>query len=258
MHPFWIAAIAVFVLLEINVLFTSVYLHRAMSHRSVILKNFPGLIMRMWLWFFAGQSMRSWVAVHRKHHQFSDQEGDPHSPYLLGLWKLFWQHEFVYARAASDPELLKQYTRGIPPSRFDWLLERGLIGLITGLTLVTAAFWLLLGGWTGVLLGAFIYLLQLVLYLKAGAIINALCHMFGYRNFKDNLATNLWWAGWFIAGEGWHNNHHHDLSSPKLSYKWYEFDPAWVFIKILVALKMATVLKTINQKRAFTAPKASS
>ncbi len=255
----WLAMLIIaLICFQIDVLFTSTYLHRAMSHRSVILKSFPGLLMRAWLWLIAGQSMRAWVAVHRKHHQFADVEGDPHSPYLIGFWNLFWKHEFVYAKAASDPELLQQYTRGIRPHPLDWLLERGLWGLIAGVLLFTAGFWLIFGGWAAALAGLICYFLQFLLYLKAGAVVNAVCHMFGYRNFDDNLATNVWWAGLFIAGEGWHNNHHHDLSSPKLSCKWYEFDPSWIFIKLLVFLRLATVLKTINQKRADVAPETPS
>ncbi len=249
----WLVAFFViaFICFQINVHFTSIYLHRAMSHRSIIFRRaFPGLIMRCWLWLMAGQAMRSWVAVHRKHHQFADVEGDPHSPYLVGLWRLFWSHEFIYAKAASDPELLKQYTRGIPPHKLDSVLERGLWGLISGFALFGLGFWLWLGGWQGALTGLFCYLLQFLLYLKAGATVNAICHMFGYRTFDDNRATNVWWAAWLVAGEGWHNNHHHDLSSPKLSYKPSEFDPAWIFIKILVLLRLATVLKTINEKES--------
>ena len=57
---------------------------------SVSYNYFPALafVMRVWLWMFTWQAMRSWVAVHRKHHRFTDVEGDPHSPLLIGLWKL--------------------------------------------------------------------------------------------------------------------------------------------------------------------------
>src|SRR5262245_48597779 len=79
-----IVAVASFVLAQIATLATSIYLHRALSHRSLTLRPAGAMLFRTLLWLLTGQSQQEWVAVHRKHHAFADREGDPHSPLLLG------------------------------------------------------------------------------------------------------------------------------------------------------------------------------
>ena len=64
---------------------TSVYLHRALAHRSLTVHPVADVCFRTVLWLTTGQRRREWVAVHRKHHTFTDREGDPHSPRLLCL-----------------------------------------------------------------------------------------------------------------------------------------------------------------------------
>src|SRR5262245_58877612 len=63
---------------------TSVYLHRALSHRAIELNQGVGFGFRFLIWITTGVKPREWVAVHRKHHAYTDVEGDPHSPILLG------------------------------------------------------------------------------------------------------------------------------------------------------------------------------
>ncbi len=242
MPAFWLLkALAIcFASLQICLIFTSVYFHRGMAHNS--LKFHPGaaFLMRFSLWCLAAQAMRAWVAVHRKHHQFSDVEGDPHSPYLIGTWRLFWNHEKHYLKAANDPTLLAQYTRGIPLSKADWFLENSWLGMATGAGMFTLGFGLWFGPW-GFLVGIVAYYLQFYCYLKGGALINTVCHMFGYRNFKDEKATNFPGLDLFVGGEGLHNNHHHDMTSPRLSLKWWEIDPGWWLISTLRLCGLATL-----------------
>jgi stearoyl-CoA desaturase (Delta-9 desaturase) len=71
-----------FVLAQIATGATSIYLHRALAHRSLTLHPFVAVLFRAVLWLLTGQSRQQWVAVHRKHHSFADREGDPHSPLL--------------------------------------------------------------------------------------------------------------------------------------------------------------------------------
>ena len=61
---------------------TTIYLHRCATHRALILHPAIAWAFRFALWVTTGLSTREWVAVHRKHHAFTDQEGDPHSPGL--------------------------------------------------------------------------------------------------------------------------------------------------------------------------------
>ena len=82
---------------------TSVYLHRALAHRSLTVHPVADVCFRTVLWLTTGQRRREWVAVHRKHHTFTDREGDPHSPRLLGFWRLQFLNAYYYAREAKNP-----------------------------------------------------------------------------------------------------------------------------------------------------------
>jgi stearoyl-CoA desaturase (Delta-9 desaturase) len=86
MTPLWIVPLAAVAVTQTAVLMTSMYLHRALAHRSLAVHPAVELIARIVLWLTTGQDRREWVAVHRKHHAFTDREGDPHSPRLRGLW----------------------------------------------------------------------------------------------------------------------------------------------------------------------------
>src|SRR5512132_856419 len=95
-----IAALAVLALTQVAVLATSVYLHRALTHRSLVVHPVADVAFRTVLWLTTGQRRREWVAVHRKHHTFTDRDGDPHSPRLLGLWRVQLLNVYYYVREA--------------------------------------------------------------------------------------------------------------------------------------------------------------
>ncbi|MGH7489775.1 MAG: hypothetical protein ACREMY_29850, partial [bacterium] len=82
------------VIMQISVLFTTIYLHRGLTHRGLELKAVARATMHLELTLFTGIVPREWVAVHRKHHHFSDRDGDPHSPYVLGLWHVLFGNYF--------------------------------------------------------------------------------------------------------------------------------------------------------------------
>ena len=70
--------------------------------------------------------------------------------------------------------------------------------------------------------------------------INGLCHHVGYKNFA-NTATNIRFVAWLTGGESLHNNHHAYPRSPKFSVGRFEFDPAWVLIKVFAAVKLVGI-----------------
>lgn len=223
----------ILVVVQISNLCTTILLHRSLAHRSVRLKPVVAFLMELWLWLHAGIYSREWVAVHRKHHAFSDVEGDPHSPKLEGLLKVLFANAYLYRREARNPETVQRYTRDMPqtlPER--WLFRRGTLGVLIG---VVAA--MLMLGWV---VGPVAYIIQGSLYILLNGMINSICHQIGYRNF-DNEATNLRWIAWLTAGEGLHNNHHHAPASPKLSSRRSEIDPAWLVIQLLRFLRLAEV-----------------
>ena len=83
-----IIALTSFVLTQLASFATSIYLHRTLAHHALSLRLPVALMFRTILWLLTGQSQQQWVAVHRKHHTFTDREGDPHSPKLLGFWRV--------------------------------------------------------------------------------------------------------------------------------------------------------------------------
>lgn len=228
---------------QLSTFCTTIYLHRTMAHKGLRLNPVVGFLMEFELWLYTGIVTREWVAVHRKHHHFSDVEGDPHSPYLKGLWNVLLWNAIYYAREADKLETVQKYTRDIPRTAREAFFSRGSLGLLIGLGTFIAGFSYFVHGWTGPLIGAGMFLFQGLAYIVLNALINGACHAIGYRNFK-NTATNIRLVAWLTGGEGLHNNHHQFPAASKfaMNKKKWEFDPAWVVIRILEAMKLAKPL----------------
>jgi len=74
--------------------------------------------------------------------------------------------------------------------------------------------------------------------------VNSAAHRFGYQTYKTgDKSTNCWWVGLLSWGEGWHNNHHAFPFSARHGLQWFEFDPTWLVIKTLRALRLADDVK---------------
>lgn len=212
---------------------TTVYLHRALSHRALTVRRPVAHVFRFVLWMSTGIRPRQWVAVHRKHHAFTDVEGDPHSPVLHGWVKVQIQNYFMYRREANNPETVARYARDLQPGRLDrWLYDRTMLGLGFGIALTVTFF-----GWQVGLLASF---LHLNFYIGGSAAVNAIGHHFGRRPY-DNGAGNIQWLAFLTAGEGLHNNHHAAPTSARLSHRWFEIDPGWWLIKVLTLVGLAQV-----------------
>ncbi|HVA44204.1 MAG TPA: fatty acid desaturase, partial [Acidimicrobiales bacterium] len=103
-------------------LITTVFLHRALSHRALTLSPGVTFAFRVVIWLSTGIRPRQWVAVHRKHHAFTDVEGDPHSPVILGYAKVQLGNVGLYRKAAKDETLVAKYARDLPADRWDRVL----------------------------------------------------------------------------------------------------------------------------------------
>ena len=109
---------------------TTVYLHRALAHRALSLHPVVDQAFRFVIWITTGIRPRQWVAVHRKHHAFTDVEGDPHSPVLNGWVKVQMQNVAMYRREANNPETVARYARDLPQTTADRLFyDHALLGL---------------------------------------------------------------------------------------------------------------------------------
>src|SRR5215203_3112766 len=196
------------------------------------------ILMRLGTWMLTSISPREWVAVHRKHHNFSDVDGDPHSPHIEGYWRIMIGNVYYYHEANNDNPLEKYAAADLPFDRLDrMILRRGTLGF--SLTCVILV--LLMGP------GLVALTTLAVVYLLLNAAINSAGHTFGYKSF-ENDATNLKLLAVVTFGEGLHNNHHARPASAKLSAFRGEFDPAWPVIKVLVALRVAEVLTAVFVK----------
>jgi stearoyl-CoA desaturase (delta-9 desaturase) len=238
-----LSLVAAVLVTQVAVFSTTIFLHRSATHRALILHPAIAWMFRFCLWVTTGLATKEWVAVHRKHHAFTDQEGDPHSPVLMGFWSVQLGNVFHYVKEAKNKQVIERYARDIEEDWWDrTVFNYGVIGPIAG----TVGLCVVLGiGWG--LLAAALHAVTYVFVLSSS--INGLCHHVGYRNF-DNTATNLRVLALLTGGEGLHNNHHGYPRSPKFSFKASEIDPAWPIIKLLVALRLAKPYKTIEEVAA--------
>lgn len=212
---------------------TTIFLHRALAHRAVGLAPPVRAVARVLTWVTTGIRPREWAAVHRRHHAFTDVEGDPHSPVLLGWVRVQLTNAALYRRAARDGTTVARYARDIPADRWDRaLFDRAWLGLGIGIALLIVVL--------GPVWGLVAAVWHTVTYLSLNAAVNAIAHTFGKRP-HDNTATNLQWLAWLTAGEGLHNNHHAAPTTARLAFRRGEFDPAWPVIRVLRRLRLVTV-----------------
>lgn len=225
-------------LAQVALLVTTLYLHRSLSRRAVHFAPGVQAVCRVLVWVLVGIRPRQWVAVHRKHHAFTDTPRDPHSPLVLGFPRVLFANAYLYRKTARDPETLAKYARDLPEDRWDRLLfNHAVIGLGLGFGPLV-----LLIGWQLALVAASVHAAY---YLLGGGAINAVGHRFGRRPF-ENKATNNQWLAWLVVGEGLHNNHHAAATSSRLSLAPGEVDPAWWFIRCLMRLHWATI-RTVSR-----------
>ena len=173
-----------------------------------------------------------WVAIHRIHHQKSDQPGDPHSP-RDGAW---WSHVgwiLLGDAQHNDTHLLSKYAPDLAKHKFYvWLNNYHWLPL-AALTVLLGA----LGGLPLVLWGTCV---RVVFGLHATWLVNSATHLWGRRRFETrDDSRNSWWVALLTFGEGWHNNHHAHPTSARHGLAWYEFDPSWLQIKLLRFLGIA-------------------
>lgn len=231
----WIIPLVVIALTQTAVVATSVYLHRTLAHRALAVHPVADVLFRIVLWLTTGLHRQEWVAVHRKHHAFTDQEGDPHSPRLLGLWRVQLLNAYYYQREARNPDTIQKFAPDLPEDRLDRaLFSRGVVGPGLG----TALLCFLLGVGPGLIAA----LAHAVLYVGVVApLINGVGHWRGAQNFR-NTAYNSAVLAWVTGGESLHNNHHAHPRAPKFSVRRVEFDPSWLVIRALAAVRLVVVV----------------
>ena len=204
-------------------------------------------------------SVIMWVADHRKHHTFTDKEGDPHSPHLSGpgfwggvrgLWHAHvgWLFQAVGTaeRERFAPDLLKDRAlRVIDKLFFVWV--------VLGFAIPFALGWIVGGGvgaaLTALLWGGFVrvFLLHHVTWS-----INSICHFFGRVRFEvEDESRNVFWLAPLSMGESWHHNHHAFPTSAFHGLRWWErlADPTGLLIAALEKLGIVWNVVRVSPER---------
>lgn len=234
--PLWGYVAVTFVSIQVMFLGVTLYLHRDQAHGGLTLHPILRHVFRFWLWFSSGVVTREWVAVHRRHHAYADQEGDPHSPVIFGLKRVVLEGYELYVAATRDAAILRNYGKGTPD---DWI-ERHLYSRYSNLGIVLFSLtFLVLFGIPAIVMVA-VHLIAQPFF--AGGVVNGLGHAVGYRSFEmPSTATNLFPWGVLLGGEELHNNHHAFPRSACFAVQPWEFDIGWLWICGFRALGLARI-----------------
>jgi stearoyl-CoA desaturase (delta-9 desaturase) len=232
--------------------------HRHLTHRSFETSR----VVRALLAVFGSAAVEgpviSWVADHRKHHAYSDEEGDPHSPHvghpgglrgtLQGLFHAHLGWLFLHTQRGSKerfaPDLLRDpVIRFVDRSFVLWVA----MGLALPFALGVAIGGTPTAGLTGLLWGGAVRIF-VVHHLTYS--INSLCHVFGRRPFATgDESRNLAWLAPFTFGEAWHNNHHAFPTSAMHGLGRLQFDPSALVIRGLERLGLVWNVVRVSPER---------
>lgn len=200
----------------------TVLFHRYLSHKSYKLYKPVEYLFSLFGALGGTGSTIGWVAIHRQHHLYSDQEKDPHSPKNQGWKVIFPSYEF---------DMNKWAVRDLVADRFHLLIHEYYFLIL----FVWAASVFLLFGLTGLI---FIVCAPIVLQIWISVLSNYGNHKaeWGYKNFETHEdSVNVWWLALLTWGEGWHNNHHKYPGNPSFKRNWWEFDITGLIIQTIRA-----------------------
>jgi stearoyl-CoA desaturase (delta-9 desaturase) len=237
--------------------------HRLLTHRSF---KCPLWVERFFIFLAIcclEDAPGSWVATHRLHHKDSDDQPDPHSPWV-NFW---WSHVgwlFIENRDINNASAFDRFARDILRDPLYMKLQRGFTWVWVYVAHAVAFFAAGFGvGWfwggtaaAGLQLGVswFVWcaIVRTVVVWHITWSVNSLSHLFGYRNFETREESrNNWLVAAIAAGEGWHNNHHDDPTAASNWHRWWEFDISYVTIWVLAKLGLAwdVVPRRIDARR---------
>ena len=202
-------------------------------------------------------SIIKWVADHRRHHAFSDQEGDPHSPHLedgpgvrgvvKGLWHAHMGWLFSDEQTSPErwaPDLLRDRTiRRIDRLFPLWVFLSFALPPLLGFALTQTV----AGALTAALWGS---LVRVFMLHHVTWSINSICHFYGRRPFAtDDFSTNNWVLSMISLGESWHNNHHAFPSIAIHGIRRAQLDPSGFLIAAFERLGLAHRVKRVTDKQ---------
>jgi fatty-acid desaturase len=238
--------------------------HRLLTHRSFSCPRWTERSLAILGACCMEESPTVWAAWHRQHHHTADKERDPHSPLTSFLWgHIGWL--VIKSDNADAGGLKKRYAPDLMSDPFyEWLeasdnwIKVALLSWAAFFAAGFAAVTLCDGtirdaiqfGSSLVVWGAAV---RTVLVWHITWSVNSVTHLWGYRNYDtpDNSRNNIL-IGLLAGGEGWHNNHHAAPASARHGHKWWEFDLAWLMIRLLMLLGIATKVRLPSPNLATT------
>lgn len=200
----------------------------------------------------------SWVALHRRHHQFSDAEGDPHSPYRFGTSPLAQIRGLVYAHVgwlftgpAARPDT---YAPDLLADRDIQRVDR-LFPLLAATSVLTPFLlgWLVTGTFGGALsMLLWAGLVRIAVLHHVTWSVNSVCHLVGRRPFRTrgtDRARNFWPLALVSMGESWHNLHHADPTCARHGVDRFQIDSSARLIRFLELAGMVTDVRWPDRNR---------
>ncbi len=200
----------------------------------------------------------SWVADHRKHHTFADQEGDPHSPHVdhgvgfRGAFKGLLHAHVGWLFIHTQRGLRRRYARDLIDDPIVEFVDRKFVywvigGLAASFLLGWAIGGSLYAGLTGLLWGGAV---RMLVVHHVTFSINSLCHFFGRRRFEtDDESRNLLWLAPFSFGESWHNNHHAFPTSAEHGMRKWELDWSALLIRAMERVGLVWDVVRVDRER---------
>ena len=221
------------------------FLHRYAAHRMFSMSPFWEKFFFVLTSITQGSSYLSPYAygiLHRMHHAYADEEGDPHSPKhsktILGMfiktWKIF--DAIKSGKMEVEPRFKKDvpHWEGFDNIAYHWTTRLLWCAAYTLFYIHFSTHW-----WMFILLPVHFFMGPL-----HGVIINWFGHKLGYINFKvNNTSVNLLPIDLLMMGEGYHNNHHNYPARPNFGTKWFELDPAY---PVIVLFKWMRIIKVVG------------
>jgi fatty-acid desaturase len=228
-----------------------VFYHRFLTHKGFQCKKWLEYVMAILAICCFQETPARWVAAHRRHHEHSDDEFDPHTPVQGFLWAhIGWI--LVKSPEMSRYELYGRYVKDVLRDPFYRKLEDqryylGIIFVQFFLFFAAGAVIVFLNGGTsseivrfGISILVWGVFVRTVFVWHVTWSVNSITHMWGYRNYEtgENSRNNIL-IGLLANGEGWHNNHHADPGSASNWHRWWEIDLTYLTIRLLAQMGLA-------------------
>ena len=237
---------------------TTIGFHRYFTHQAFKARTPVKALLAILGCMTMQGPLTQWVTDHRKHHAFSDKDGDPHSPHAghpEGVWGAVTG--FVHAHVGwmftlKGMERGREYGRDLYEDRLVRTIDRlYMLWVVATLGIPFALGFAIGGSWQrGVEAMVWGGLVRIFLYQHATFSVNSICHMFGRQDYRSrDEARNNWLVALLVFGEGWHNNHHAFPASARHGLHRFQIDVSWWVIRAMEKLRLVWDVKVPDARQ---------